>query len=82
MPAEMGRGSDQGQIGAGGDMMQRVSKIRNERRLTIFLAKPGQKKVCALTERSARNGDRRRAAAQDGVREDLKPGTMAEMALG
>ena len=44
-------------------MMQRVSKIRNERRLTMFLAEPGQKKACALTARSARNGDRRRAAA-------------------
>jgi hypothetical protein len=54
----------------------------DERRLTMFLVKPRQKKACALTERSTRNGDRRRAAVQDGVREDLKPGTMAEMALG
>jgi len=82
MPAEMGRGSDQGQIGAGGDMVQCVSKIRNERRLTMFLAEPGQTKACALTARSARSGDRRRAAAPDGVGEDLKPRTMAEMALG
>jgi hypothetical protein len=40
------------------------------------------KRACALTARSARNGDRLRAAAQHGLGENLKPGTMAKMGLG
>jgi hypothetical protein len=57
-------------------MARRVSKIRKERRLNLG------KKARALTARSARNGDRRRAAAQDGLGKNLKPGTMAKMGLG